>query len=144
MTTGQVLKRTLTSAWPRPLLAETCMTMVAEVAAPWLSVTVRTRVWSPSLAGAVQLIVAADEDEKPSVAGLTDHAKVMVSPAFGSCAVALAVMVAPGLMLVEESTKESITGTAFLNGTEAAACWAMMITEVTWFFMMATPEVLPE
>jgi hypothetical protein len=56
VTTGQLLKRTLTSAWPRPLLAETCTTTDAEVEAPWLSVTVRVRVWSPSVAGAVQTV----------------------------------------------------------------------------------------
>ena len=117
--------------------------MEAAVEAPWSSVTVSTRVWSPSLVGAVQLVVAAEGAEKPPVAGLTDQAKVMVSPAFGSCAVALAVMVAPGTMLVEDRTKESMTGTAFLKGTEATACWAVMMTDVTWSFMMATPAVLP-
>ena len=116
--------------------------MDVEVDAPWLSVTVSEIVWSPSVAGAVHVVVAAVGAEKPSVAGLTDQAKAMVSPAFGSWAVALAVTDAPGTTLVDERTNESITGTAFLKGTEAAVDWAVMTTDVVWSFMMAIAEAV--
>src|SRR5450631_345968 len=122
VTEGQLLKCTLTSAWPRPLLAETCTTTEADVDAPWLSVTVKVRAWSPSAVGAVQTVVAMLDGAKPSGPGLVDQAKAIVSSVFGSCAVALAETLAPGTTLLDESTRASMTGTAFLKGAEAAVC----------------------
>jgi hypothetical protein len=56
------------------LLAETWTTVDAEVDAPWLSVTVNKRVWSPSVTGAVHVVVAADGAENPPPAGLAVQA----------------------------------------------------------------------
>jgi len=51
------------------------------------------------------------------------HWKVRVSCLFGSCAATLTDTWAPGTTLVAPMTSESITGTAFSNGTGGVACW---------------------
>jgi hypothetical protein len=100
-------------------------------------------VWSPSWFGAVHDVVAAVGAENPPAVGLDDHANAMVSPESGSCAVALAVSVSPGATLVDENTRASSTGTAFLKGAESVTCWAVMVTVVTPSFRIVIPEALP-
>jgi hypothetical protein len=88
------------------------------------------RVTSPSVAGAVQVVVAAETSEKVPTDGLVDHAKLSESPVSASWAVTVAFAVAPGVTFVEETSSESITGTEFLNGVEDMACCAVISTVV--------------
>jgi hypothetical protein len=107
-TTGKRLKEMLTAALPVETPETTLTTNETEAAAPWESVTVKVRVWTPVEVGAVHEVVAAAGAEKEPPEAV--QARVRVSLALGSWTVAVREREAPVCTEVEEATTESMTG----------------------------------
>ncbi|HYO68947.1 MAG TPA: hypothetical protein VEU33_23000 [Archangium sp.] len=103
------------SRWALVAAPETTLTaMETDAAAPSESVTVRVRTWTPREEGAVQEVVAALGSEKVPLVAV--QAQVRVSPALGSCAVALRGRVPPAWTEVGDATTESMRGGLIVAG----------------------------